>query len=209
MLEKLTNDLRTVFHPSLGLAKVDQQYVIMADASFYFYVAGYVLMIEGCTTNEDNRELKVFAPISFGSTLFNPDQIRLSKYAKQFLAVHFVLDTFAKIIWGCKKPVLILTDNRSVTRFFQTKIIPPTLWKAIDHVLSFNIILGHITGKANLAADYLSRIHIKPKEKLELRVNSRVPPHETEINTTADTLDNSISHLSCSADDDTPKIMKT
>ena len=66
----------------------------------------------------------------------------------------------------------------------------------------------HIPGKANLAADYLSRIHINPKEKLELRTNSRVPIHEIEINTTADTPDNSISHLSSSYDD-TQKIMKT
>ena len=96
-----------------------------------------------------------------------------------------------------------MTDNRSVTSFSQTKMIPSTLWNALDHVLSFAIILGHIPRKANLAADYLSRTHINPKEKLELRINLRVPTHEIEINTTADTPDNSISHLSNSADDDT------
>ena len=44
LLEKLTNDLRTACDLSRRLPKVDQQYVIMADASFY--AAGYVLMIE-------------------------------------------------------------------------------------------------------------------------------------------------------------------
>ena len=172
VLENLTNDLRTACDRSLRLPKVDQQYVIMADESFY--TAGYILMIEDYTTNEDNQELKVYAPVSFGSRNFHQNQLKLSIYGKEF-AVNFALDTFANIIWGCKKPVLILTDNRSVTRFFQTKIIPPTLWNALDHVLSFDIILGHIPGKANLAADYLSRIHINPKEKLELRINLRVP----------------------------------
>ena len=71
---------------------------------------------------------------------------------------------FANILWGCEKPVLVLTDNRAVTRFFQTKIIPPTLWNALDHVLSFDIILGHIPGIANLAADYLKDTH-KPEGK--------------------------------------------
>ena len=207
MLEKLTNDLRTACDLSLRLPKVDQQYVIMADASFY--AAGYVLMIEDYTTNDDNQELKIYAPVSFGSRIFHPNQLKLSIYAKEFLAVHFALDTFANIIWGCKKPILILTDNRSVTRFFQTKIIPPTLWNALDHVLSFDIILGHIPGKANLAVDHLSRIHINPKEKLELRINSRIPMHEIEINTAAYTPDNSISYLNSSENDDTPKIMKT
>ena len=188
MLEKLTNDLRTACDLSLRLPKVDQQYVIMADASFY--AAGYVLMLEDYTTNDDNQELKTYASVSFGSRILYPNQLKFSIYAKEFLAVHFALDTFANIIWGCKKPILILTVKRSVNRFFQTKIIPPTLWNALDHVLSFDIILGHIPGKANLAADYLSRIHINPKEKLGLRINSSIPMHETEINTAADTPDN-------------------
>ena len=147
MLEKLTNDLSTACDLSLRLPKVDRQYVIMADASFY--AAGHVLMIEEYTTNDDNQELKIYAPVSFGSRIFHPNQLKLSIYAKEFLAVHFALDTFANIICGCKKLILILTDNRSVNRFFQTKIIPPTLWNALDHVLSFDIILGHIPGKAN------------------------------------------------------------
>ena len=130
MLEKLTNDLRTACDLSLRLPKVDQPFVIMGDASFY--AAGYVLMIEDYTTNEVNQELKFYAPVSFGSRVFHPNQLKLSIYAKEFFAVHFALETFANILWGCKKPVLILTDNRSVTRLFQTKIIPPTLWNALD-----------------------------------------------------------------------------
>ena len=147
----------------------------MADASSY--AAVYVLMIEDYKTNENNQELKVDAPVNFGSRILHPNQLKLSIYAKEFFTVQFALDTFANFIWGCIKPVLILTDNRSVTRFFQTKIIPPTLWNALDHVLSFDI-------------------------------NSRSPMHENEINTAADTPDNSISYPSSSEDDNTPKIMK-
>ena len=66
---------------------------------------------------------------------------------------------FANIFWGCEKPELILRDNRALNRFFQTKINPPTLSNALDLVLTFNIILGHIPGKTNLEADNLSRIH--------------------------------------------------
>ena len=102
---------------------------------------------------------------------------------------------FANILWGCEKPGLVLTDNRAVTRFFQTKIIPQTLWNVLDHVLSFDIILGHIHGKANLAADYLSRIHKNPKEKLTLRINSKIPISEVQIDTTAEVPNNSINTL--------------
>ena len=48
----------------------------MADASFY--AAGYVLMIEDYTTNEDNQELKVYEPVSFGSRIFHPNQLNFS-----------------------------------------------------------------------------------------------------------------------------------
>ena len=64
----------------------------------------------------------------------------------------------------------------------------------MNHVLSFDIILGHIPGKANLAADYLSRIQINPK-KLTLRINSKIPISEVQIDTTAEAPDNSINTL--------------
>ena len=91
-----------------------------------------------------------------------------------------------------QKTFLILTDKRSVTRYSRTKIIPPTLWIALDHVLSLDIIQGHIPRKANFAADYLSRIHINPKEKLKLRIKSKLQMHEIEVYIASDTPDNSL-----------------
>ena len=200
MLEKLTNDLQTACEMSLKLPKTNKQYVIMTDASFY--AAGFVLMIEDYTDkkHDQNAETKPYAPVSFGSRIFQPNQLKMSIYAKEFLAVHFALDTFGNLIWGCEKPVLILTDNQAVTRFFQTKIIPPSLWNALDHVLSFEIILGHIPGKANMAADYLSRIHINPKEKLELRIKAKLPMHEVQVDQSSDAPDNSLNWIYCHED---------
>ena len=142
MLKKRTQDLQSACEISLRLPMTTRQYVVMADASFY--AAGFVLMIEDCTqTANGTSEHKIKAPVSFGSRIFKLNQLKMSIYAKEFLAVQFALDMFADIIWGCEKPLLVLTDNRAVTRFFQTKIIPPTLWNALDHVLRFDIILGH------------------------------------------------------------------
>ena len=45
---------------------------------------------------------------------------------------------FAHILWETSKPTIVLTDNKSVTRFFQTKAIPPSRWNACDYVLQFN-----------------------------------------------------------------------
>ena len=40
-------------------------------------------------------------------------------------------------LWGAKLPVLVPTDNRSLTRFFQAKTIPTPLWTAVEQVLNF------------------------------------------------------------------------
>ena len=45
---------------------------------------------------------------------------------------------FTHILWEATQPTIVLTDNKSVTRFFQTKAIPQALWNACDYVLQFN-----------------------------------------------------------------------
>ena len=99
----------------------------------------------------------------------------MSINAKEFLGIFFAFKEFGHRIWGTPKSVIILTDNKSITRFFQTKIIPPTLWNACDYVIQFNSTIAHIPGKNNTAADYLSRLEISPKEKLILKIREDIP----------------------------------
>ena len=172
-IETLRKDLEQACKISLKLPKANAQYVILTDASFY--AAGYFLLIEDYSTDQTGKTHKSYVPVSFGSKIFTPTSLKLSIYAKEFLAVHFAFDTFAHILWGSSKPVLVLTDNKSLTRFFQAKTIPSSLWTCVDHVQNFNFVLGHLPGKANAAADYLSRIHIQPHTKLELQSNSKIP----------------------------------
>ena len=83
-------------------------------------------------------------------------------------------------IWGATKPVLILIDIRSLTQFFQSKSIHPSLWNCLDRVLSFNILLKHIPGKANSAADFLSRMQTDPDLTLQIKLTDHVPVREIE-----------------------------
>ena len=106
----------------------------------------------------------------------------MSIYAKEFLAIYYAFKEFGHIFWGTPKPVIILTDNKSVTRFFQTKIIPPPLWNACDFVIQFNFTIAHIAGKKNTAADYLSRIIVDPTEKLVLKIRADVETQPIEVN---------------------------
>ena len=58
------------------------------------------------------------------------------------------------------EPTIVLTDNKSVTRFFQTKAIPPALWNSCEYVLQFNFKRAHITGSVNTAANLFSRLEL-------------------------------------------------
>ena len=89
---------------------------------------------------------------------------------------------FGHIFWGATKPVIIMTDSKSVTRFFQTKMIPPPLWNACDFVLQFNFTIAHIPGKMNTAADFLSRLEMDPNEKIILKIREDIPTKPIEVN---------------------------
>ena len=94
----------------------------MTDASFRS--AGYALMIEDNPDQKIQSKRKTYAPVAFGSKIFSPAQLKMSIYSKEFLAIYMAFLEFAQILWEVTKPTIVLTDNKSVTRFFQTKAIP-------------------------------------------------------------------------------------
>ena len=87
-----------------------------------------------------------------------------------------------RIFWGAPKPVIILTDNKAVTRFFQTKIVPTALWNACNYVIQFNFVIALIPGAQNTAADYVSRLEADPKDKFVMKVREDVQTLPIEIN---------------------------
>ena len=60
--------------------------------------------------------------------------------------MNFAFDEFAHILWGVKKPTIVMTDNKALTRFFQSKRIPPKLWNYCDQALQFDFVLAHVSG---------------------------------------------------------------
>ena len=94
---------------------------------------------------------------------------------------------FAHILWEATKPTHVLTDNKSVTRFFQTKAIPPKIWNAWDYVLQFNFKIAHIAGSVITAADFLSRLELKVTEKIRLKIREDI--HTTPIEVTTSSSD--------------------
>ena len=72
-----------------------------------------------------------------------------------------------------------------MTRFFQTKAIPPSLWNACDYVLQFNFKKAHIAGSVNTAADFLPRLELKVTEKIHLKIREDVQTTPIEVSTSS------------------------
>ena len=160
-----------------------KQLVLMTDASFRS--AGYALMIEDNPDQKIQSKRKTYAPVAFGSKIFSPAQLKMSIYSKEFLAIYMAFLEFAHILWEATKPTIVLTDNKSVTRFFQTKAIPPSLWNACDYVLQFNFKIAHIAGSVNTAADFLSRLELKVTERIRLKIREGVQTTPIEVTTSS------------------------
>ena len=92
---------------------------------------------------------------------------------------------FAHILWETTKPTIVLTDNKSVPRFFQTKAIPPALCYACDYVLQFNFRIAHIAGSVNTAADFRSRVKLKVTEKIRLKIREDIQTTPIEVTTSS------------------------
>ena len=160
-----------------------KQLVLMTDASFRS--AGYALMIEDNPDQKTQSKRKTYAPVAFGSKVFSPAQLKMSIYSKEFLAIYMASLEFAHILWETSKPTIVLTDNKSVTLFFQMKAIPPSLWNACDYVLQFNFKIAHIAGSVNTAADFLSRLELRVTEKIHLKTREDVQTTPIEVSTSS------------------------
>ena len=160
-----------------------KQLVLMTDASFRS--AGYALMIEDNPDQKIQSKRKTYALVAFGSKNFSPAQLKMSIYSKEFLAIYVALLKIAHILWEATKPTIVLTDNKSVTRFFQTKAIPPSLWNACEYVLQFNFKIAHIAGSVNIAADFLSRLELKATERIRLKIREDVQTTPIEVTTSS------------------------
>ena len=142
--------------------------VLSMDASFRN--AGLALMIENNLDQKVESKRKTYAPVGFGSKFFSPAQLKISIYSKENLAIYMAFLEFAHILWEATKPTIVLAENNSVTRFFQTKAISPALWNACHFVLQLSFKTAHIASPVNTAADFFPRLVLEVTEKTQLKI---------------------------------------
>ena len=103
-----------------------------------------------------------------GSKILSPAHLKMSIYSKEFSAIYMALLEFAHILWEATKPTIVLTDNKSVTRFSKQRQSHQHSGMC-DYVLQFNFKKAHIAGSVNTAADFLSGIELKVTENIRIK----------------------------------------
>ena len=194
----VNHELIDACQPALKQPIPGKELVLMTDASFRR--AGYALMVEDNPNQKIQSKRRTFAPVAFVSKKFSPAQPEMSIYSKKFLTIYIAFLEFAHILWEVSKPTIVLTDNKSVTRFFRTKAIPPSLWNACDYVLHFNFKKALIAGSVNTAADFFSRLELKVTEKVHLKICEGVQSTPVELTTTSSDIANEEGFLFTRAD---------
>ena len=89
---------------------------------------------------------------------------------------------YSHTLWEPTLPTLVVTDNNTVTRFFQTKPPQLLLWNACDYVLQFNFLIMHVAARQNTAADFLTRLELTPKESVRLKLRDDILTLPIEVN---------------------------
>ena len=107
---QINRDLDRCSQLALKQPLPNKQLVLMTDASFT--AAGFAILTEDDPNQKYTSVKKSYAPIAYGSKTFTPSQLKMSIYAKEFLAIYYAFKEFGHIFWGTPQPVIILTDNK-------------------------------------------------------------------------------------------------
>ena len=76
-----------------------------------------------------------------------------------------------------------------------------SIWNFLDRVLSFNIVIAHIPGKANYAADFLSRVQTEKSASLTLKHVNQIPVKEIQVEGEAKSPDVMITNINVLSED--------
>ena len=160
---EINDALEKCWQLSLRRPLPNNKLILMTDTSFQ--VAGYAVLTEDDPNQKFTSPRKTYVSAAYGSKTVTPSQNKISSYAKDFSAEKLAINEVGHNFCGTSKLVIILTESKKLTQFFQTKMIPPPLWDACDFVLQFSFAIAQLPVKMNTVADVFIRLESDPSEK--------------------------------------------
>ena len=102
-----------------------------------------------------------------------PIEIRYKTHNNELLAIVEIFKTWHHYLEGCKQEILVFTDHNNLRRFMDTKNLRSRQVRWAQELFWYHFQINYCQGKANAAADALSRFSQRSQnEEEELRAEN-------------------------------------
>ena len=178
--KKAFNHLRLAFIEAPILRYFDPESHIRIETDASSYAIGGVLsqlnLDSDAPPNDSNLNKSDFGqwhPVAYFSRKMIPAETRYETHDAELLAIVEAFKTWRHYLEGCKHEVLVLTDHNNLRRFMDTKSLSSRQVRWAQELSRYHFQIDYRQGKANGAADALSRFpqrSVNKKEKLQAEI---------------------------------------
>ena len=139
--------------PILKYPDTSKLYTLYTDASKYGWAG---VLTQSHTSTIDGKEITMDHPVSYVSGLFHGSQLNWAALNKEAYAIYMSIKKSTFYLTGHE--ITLRSDHLPLKKFLRKMTLNNTVNNWSTEIESFNINFVHISGKANVLADTLSRL---------------------------------------------------
>ena len=139
--------------PILKYPDMSKPYMLYTDASKYGWAG---VLTQSHTSILDGKSITMDHPISYVSGLFHGSQLNWAALTKEAYAIYMSVKKSTFYLTGHE--ITLRSDHLPLKKFIRKMTLNNTVNNWSTEIESFNINFVHISGKANVLADTLSRL---------------------------------------------------
>ena len=139
--------------PILKYPDTSKLYTLSTDASKYGWAG---VLTQSHTSNVDGKIITMDHPVSYVSGLFRGSQLNWAALTKETYAIYMSVKKSTFYLTGHE--ITLRSEHLPLKKFLRKMTLNNTVNNWSTEIESFNINFVHISGKANVLADMLSRL---------------------------------------------------
>ena len=139
--------------PILKYPDTSKRYMLYTDASKYGWAG---VLTQSHTSTVDGKEITMDHPVSDASGLFHGSQLNWAALTKEAYAIYMSVKKYTFYLTGHE--ITLRSDQLPLKKSLRKMMLNNTVNNWSTEIESFNINFVHISGKANVLADTLSRL---------------------------------------------------
>ena len=139
--------------PILKYPDTTKPYTLYTDASKYGWAG---VLTQSHTSTVDRKSITMDHPVSYVSGLFHGSQLNWAALTKEAYAIYMSVKKSTFYLTG--HDITLRSDHLPLKKFLRKMTLNNTVNNWSTEIESFNINFIHISGKANVLADTLSRL---------------------------------------------------